>query len=77
MCAIDEHIPFEIETGASEFAIAATLNQNGRPVAFFSRTLQVAEVRHASIEKEAQAIIETIRHWKNYLTGRHFSIKTD
>ena len=60
-----------------EFAIAATLNQNGRPVAFFSGTLQGAEIRHASIEKEAQAIIETIHHWKHYLTGRHFSIKTD
>ena len=77
MCTIDEHVPFEVETDASEFAIAATLNKNGRPVVFFSRTLQGAEIRHASIEKEAQAIIETIHHWKHYLTGRHFSIKTD
>ena len=77
VCAIDEHVPFEVETDASEFAIATTLNQNGCPVAFFSRTLQGAEIRHASIEKEAQAIIEMIHHWKHYLTGRHFSIKTD
>ena len=77
VCTIDEHVPFEVETDASEFAITATLNQNGRPVAFFSNTLQGAEIRHAYIEKEAQAIIETIRHWKHYLTGRHFSIKTD
>ena len=77
VCAIDEQTPFEVETDASDFAIAATLNQNGRPVAFFSRTLQGPEVRHASVEKEAQAIIEAIRHWRHYLTGRHFSIKTD
>ena len=75
MCAIDEHVPFEGKTDASEFAIAA--NQNGCPVAFFSRTLHGAEIRHASIKKEAQAIIETICHSKHYLTGRHFSIKTD
>ena len=75
--AVDEELPFEVETGASEVAIAATLNQAGRPLAFFSRTLQGPEIRHPSVEKEAQAIIESIRHWKHYLTGRHFSLKTD
>ena len=34
--AIDDSIPFEAETDASDYAIAATLNQAGRPVAFFS-----------------------------------------
>ena len=57
MCAIDKHVPVEVETDASEFAIPATLNQNGPPVVFFSHTLQGAEIRHASIEKEAQGII--------------------
>ena len=28
--AIDEKVPFDVETDASEFAIAATLNQDGR-----------------------------------------------
>ena len=51
VCTIDEHIPFEVETDSSEFAIAATFNQNGCPVAFFSCTFQGAEIRHASIEK--------------------------
>ena len=37
--AIDETIPFEVETDAFDFLIAATLNQAGRPVAFFSRSL--------------------------------------
>ena len=34
--AIDETIPFKVETDASEVALAATLNQRGKPVAFFS-----------------------------------------
>ncbi len=75
--AIDEDVPFEVKTGASEVAIAGTLNQAGRPVAFFSRTLQGPETRLPSIEKEAQAIIESIRHWKHYLTGKHFTLRTD
>ncbi len=63
--AIGEDAPFEAETDASKVAIAGTLNQAGRPVAFFSRTLQGPKVRLPSIEKEAQAIIESIRHWKH------------
>ena len=63
MTAIDEKLPFQIETDASDYAIAATLNQNGRPVAFFSRSLSGPELKYPSIEKEAVAIVEAIRKW--------------
>ena len=36
---IDGSISFEVQTDASEVALAATLIQNGKPVAFFSRIL--------------------------------------
>ena len=36
---IDEDLPFTVETDASNFAIAATLNQNSKPVAFHAQTL--------------------------------------
>ena len=62
---------------ASEFAIAATLNQAGCPVAFFFRTLPGSETHYASVDKEVRAIIETVRHWRHYLTGKHFTLKTD
>ena len=74
VCAIDENLPFVVETDASDFAIAAT---GGRPVAFFSRVLQNNEVNHPPVEKEAYAIVESVRYWKHYLTGRHFSLITD
>ena len=60
-----------------DYAIAATLNQAGRPVAFFSRTLNKSEHHQSSVEKEACAIVESVLKWRHYLQGRHFKLITD
>ncbi|CAG2212501.1 unnamed protein product [Mytilus edulis] len=73
--AIDEAIPFE--TDASDSAVAGSLNQGGRPVAFFSRTLNAHELGHSSVEKEACAIIDAVRKWRHLLSGKHFTLVTD
>ena len=77
LVAIDSYLPFEIETDASEHAIAASLTPNGRPVAFFSRTLTSGEQKHSSVQKEAYAIVEAIRKWRHLLLGKHFKLITD
>ena len=63
---IDEAMPFVVEYDASESAISATLNQAGRPVTFMSRTLQDSELHYPAVEKEATAIVETVRKWSDF-----------
>ena len=66
-----------VETDASDVALSGALHQNGRPIAFFSRTLQPHERKHPSIEKEAAAIVESCRRWRHYLCCRKFRLITD
>jgi len=74
---INEDDPFVVETDASDTAVSATLNQSGRPIACFSRSLNKSELHMASVEKEATAIVEAVGKWSHLLLGRHFKLVTD
>ena len=51
--AINENCLFVVECAASEVATSATLNQEGRPVAFLMRTLRGCERHYPAAKKEA------------------------
>ena len=74
---INEDVLFVVKTDASNVALSATLNQNYKPLAFFSRSLNKSEVKQSSVEKEAAAIVEAIRKWSHFLAGHHFKLITD
>ena len=75
--SIEEHVPFVVETDASDVALSASLNQNGRLVALMSKALSASELKYSAVEKEAQAIIEAVRKWSHLLSTRHFTLITD
>ena len=61
LAPIDYQVHFQIETDASDDSIAATLSHVGRPVAFFSRSLNSSKKRMHIMEEEAYAIVECVR----------------
>ena len=48
---INEDQSFVLETDASNVAIPATLNQNGKPVLFFTRILNKPQKMYLTVEK--------------------------
>lgn len=67
--ALHEGIGFELDMATLEVAVAAMVNKNGR------WDKEGSEVKHVSIEKEAQVIRECVK--RTLLTGRHFILKTN
>lgn len=77
----DWNRPFVLTTDASNEAIGAILSQGtigkDKPLAFASRTLNKAETRYSTTEKELLAIVWATKHFRQYLYGRKFTIVTD
>lgn len=59
----------------SEFG--AVLHQDPGPLAFFSRTFATRHLKIAAYERELIGLVQAVRHWRPYLWGHHFHIRTD
>ena len=46
-------------------------------MAFFSRSLNNAQKSYPSVEKEAMAVVEAVKHWSHLLRKRRFTLITD
>ena len=72
---------FILTTDASQHALGAVLSQGeigeDLPIAYGSRTLNPAETRYSTIERELLAIVWACNHYRPYLYGRKFILYTD
>lgn len=73
--------PLYLATDASETGIGAVLQQHNKktiePLGFFSKTLTKAQKSYSTYDRELLAIYEAIRHFRDQLEGRNFTILTD
>ncbi|KYN29369.1 Uncharacterized protein K02A2.6 [Trachymyrmex cornetzi] len=82
LIAYDPKLPLLLATDASKVGLGAVLshrlnNGEDRPIAYASRTLSSTEQKYPQIDKEALAIVWTIRKFFHYLYARHFILITD
>ena len=74
---------FRVETDASGHAIGEVLSQEQdgkwKPIAFLSRTMQLAEQNYKIYDKELLAIVEALAKWRQYLLDakKPFEVWTD
>ena len=53
------------------------LHQGGGPVAFFSKPIAPRHAKLAAYERELIGLVQAVRHWRPYLWGRCFIVRTD
>ena len=72
----DSSKPVIIQTDASKRGVGATLLQDGRPVAYASKSLTETESNYCNIEREMLAIVFGLERVHHYAYGRHVTIES-
>jgi hypothetical protein len=66
-----------IQVDASQNGLGATLLQEGKPIAFASKSLTMTERQYAQIEKECYAIVFGCERFHQYVYGRRVLVESD
>ena len=59
---------FEIHTDASKLQIGAVISQKGKPIAFYSQTMNSAQHNYTTTEKELLSVVATLKEFHNCST---------
>ena len=69
--------PFLVDCDASGSGFGAVLHQGDGALTFFSRPFAARHMKLAAYERELIGLVQAVRHWRPYLWGRHFTVRTD
>ncbi|EER03931.1 Retrotransposable element Tf2 155 kDa protein type, putative [Perkinsus marinus ATCC 50983] len=67
--------PFEMACDASNYAIGGVLEQDGRPLAFYSQTLTGSQLNWPVYEKEAYAVLKCLERFRHLHLGYQLRVK--
>ena len=73
----NRNLPLTVQADASKNGLGAALLQQGKPVAFASKSLSETEQRYANIERELLAVVFACERFKTYVLGRDFTVESD
>jgi transposase InsO family protein len=77
----DPGLPYVLSTDASGFGLGAVLAQerDGKEcvVAYGSRAMTREETNYSATERECLAVVWAVQHFKHYLLGSKFTVRTD
>ena len=77
----DPKLSYILDTDASAVGVGAVLsqvqNEKERVMAYYSKTLSAAEQNYCVTRKELLAVVKTIKHFRPYLYGQKFKLRTD
>ena len=78
----DPKLPIKIESDASNYGLGSVISHiypdgSEKPIEYASRTLSKAERKYSQIDKEALAIIWSVKRFHYYVYGRSFELVSD
>ncbi|GBG59583.1 hypothetical protein CBR_g49843 [Chara braunii] len=77
----DPQRPFVVTTDASQYGIGAVLAQQEgkklRPIEYMSKKMPSKKLAKSTYERELCALYKALVHWRHYLLGRFFYLRTD
>ncbi|GBG81909.1 hypothetical protein CBR_g34092 [Chara braunii] len=77
----DPQKPFIVTTDASQYSIGAVLAQQDgkkmRPIEYMSQKMPSKKLTKSTYERELYALYKALVHWRHFLLGRFFYLRTD